>query len=165
MTMTNEEAVELVAYLNRAGLVIAMEGQAAVWRDSLYDVTFADAQVAAREMVRAGAVRERFATPADLFRAVKRLRAGRIGGRVAPAPPMPLEPAAELLFGRAYLWALGSGATEEQADAVACKRVGVERQALAGPGRNPREIIEAAAAALVDERRECGGRQEAMDGE
>ncbi|AYN58453.1 hypothetical protein PBI_LUNAR_48 [Arthrobacter phage Lunar] len=148
MSMTQEQAVTLVAYLNRAGLVIAMEGQAAVWRDALYGVRFEDAQEAARELVRAGAVRERFATPADLYRAVKKLRAGRIGGRVPPAPPVPLDPAGEMVFGRAYLWALGSGASEVEADAVACKRVGVVREALEGPGRDPRELIEATAAAL-----------------
>ncbi|AYN57522.1 hypothetical protein PBI_CORAL_47 [Arthrobacter phage Coral] len=148
MSMTQEQAVTLVAYLNRAGLVIAMEGQAAVWRDALYGVRFEDAQEAARELVRAGAVRERFATPADLYRAVKKLRAGRIGGRVPPAPPVPLDPAGEMVFGRAYLWALGSGASEDEADAVACKRVGVVREVLEGPGRDPRELIEATAAAL-----------------
>ncbi|AYN56863.1 hypothetical protein PBI_ANDREW_49 [Arthrobacter phage Andrew] len=148
MSMTQEQAVTLVAYLNRAGLVIAMEGQAAVWRDALYGVRFEDAQEAAREMVRAGSVRDRFATPADLYRAVKKLRAARIGGRVAPAPPVPLDPAGELLFGRTFLWALGSGATEEQADAAACKRVGVVRELAAGPGRDPRELIESAAEAL-----------------
>ncbi|WNM72835.1 hypothetical protein SEA_REDFOX_48 [Arthrobacter phage RedFox] len=148
MSMSQEQAVTLVAYLNRAGLVIAMEGQAAVWRDALYGVSFADAQEAARQLVREGAVRERFATPADLFRAVKKLRGARIGGRVPPAPPVPLDPAGELLFGRTYMWALGGGATEEQADAVACKRVGVVREVAAGPGRDPRELIEATAEAL-----------------
>ncbi|AYN57622.1 hypothetical protein PBI_COTE_49 [Arthrobacter phage Cote] len=147
MSMTQEQAVTLVAYLNRAGLVIAMEGQAAVWRDALYGVRFEDAQEAARELVRGG-IRERFATPADLYRAVKKLRAGRIGGRVPPAPPVPLDPAGEMVFGRAYLWALGSGASEDEADAVACKRVGVVREVLEGPGRDPRELIEATAAAL-----------------
>jgi hypothetical protein len=145
--MTQEQAVTLVAYLNRAGLVLAMEGQAAVWRDALYGVRFEDAQEAAREMVRSG-IRERFATPADLYRAVKKLRAGRIGGRVPPAPPVPLDPAGEMLFGRTYLWALGGGATEAEADAVACKRVGVVREALEGPGRDPRELIAATEAAL-----------------
>ncbi|AYN58275.1 hypothetical protein PBI_KEPLER_48 [Arthrobacter phage Kepler] len=148
MSMTQEQAVTLVAYLNRAGLVIAMEGQAAVWRDALYGVRFEDAQEAARELVRAGAVRERFATPADLYRAVRKLRSGRIGGRVPPAPPVPLDAAGEMLFGRTYLWALGSGASEAEADAVACKRVGVVREQLEGPGRDPRELIEATAAAL-----------------
>lgn len=142
--MTQEQAVTLVAYLNRAGLVIAMEGQAAVWRDALYGVRFEDAQEAARELVRGG-IRERFATPADLYRAVKKLRAGRIGGRVPPAPPVPLDPAAEMLFARAYLWALGSGATEEQADETACKRVGVVREALEGPVRDVRALIEGSA--------------------
>lgn len=143
--MTQEQAVTLVAYLNRAGLLIAMEGQAAVWRDALYGVRFEDAQEAARELVRGGAVRERFATPADLFRAVKKLRAGRIGGRVPPAPPVPLDPAGEMLFGRTYLWALGNGADEGQADAVACKRVGVVREAITGPVRDVRALVEGAA--------------------
>lgn len=148
MSMTQEQALTLVAYLNRAGLVLAMEGQAAVWQDALYGVRFEDAQEAAREMVRGGAVKERFATPADLYRAVKRLRASRIGGRVAPAPPVPLDAAGELLFGRSYLWALGSGAGEEEADAVACKRVGLVRELTAGPRRNAAEIQAAAEKAL-----------------
>lgn len=142
--MTQEQAVTLVAYLNRAGLVLAMEGQAAVWRDALYGVRFEDAQEAARQMVREG-IRERFATPADLYRAVRKLRSGRIGGRVPPAPPVPLDPAGEILFARTYLWALGSGATEEQADAAACKRLDVVREALEGPARDVRALIEGAA--------------------
>ena len=143
MSMTQEQAVLLVSYLNRAGLVLAMEGQAAVWRDALYGVRYEDAQEAARQMVREG-IRERFATPADLYRAVKKLRAGRIGGRVPPAPPVPLDAAGEMLFGRTYLWALGSGATEEQADAAACKRLGVVREVLEGPARDVRGLIEGA---------------------
>ena len=62
-----------------------------------------------------------------------------------PAPPVPLDPAGEMLFARSYLWALGSGATEEQADAAACKRVGVEREAIEGPVRDVRALIEGAA--------------------
>ena len=141
--MTQEQAVLLVSYLNRAGLVLAMEGQAAVWRDALYGVRYEDAQEAARQMVREG-IRERFATPADLYRAVRKLRADRIGGRVPPAPPVPLDAAGEMLFGRTYLWALGSGATEEQADAAACKRLGVVREVLEGPARDVRALIEGA---------------------
>lgn len=145
--MTNEQAVGLVAYLNRAGLLIAMEGQAAVWKDALWDVAHADAQEACRLLVREG-VPERFARPVDLLRTVRKIRRARIGDRVPPAPPVELPAAAGLAFHRAYLRALGDGAAEEMADAVACRSVGVVREVLAGPSRDPRELIEATAAAL-----------------
>lgn len=146
--MTQEQALQLVAYLNRAGLVIAMEGQAAVWRDALQWVRFEDAQEACRALVREG-VPERFATPADVVRTVKRIRGRRIADRVPPAPPVALDPRGERDFARAYLRALGDGASEEFADSVACERVGVRRELVAGPGRNPRELIAQAAAALA----------------
>ncbi|QOP64942.1 hypothetical protein SEA_BRYNNIE_44 [Arthrobacter phage Brynnie] len=146
--MTQEQAVAVVAYLNRAGLVIAMEGQAAVWRDALYGVRYADAVDACRELVREGAVRERFATPADVLRMVRRMRGKRLADAVPPAPPVALDVAADLAFRRAWLRAVGDGATEEQADAHACGVVGVVRAVESGPSRDPRELIEQTAAAL-----------------
>lgn len=136
--MNGEEAVKLVAYLNRAGLVWAMEGQGGVWADALHDVAYPDAQAACRELVREGTASGRPATPADVRRVVKRVRAARIGGRVPPAPPNALDTAGELAFGRAYLRALGDGATDEQADAVACRAVGQERPAAIAAGGSGR---------------------------
>lgn len=142
--MSHEEAVNVVAYLNRGGLLIASEGQPAVWRDALWGVRYADAQEACRVLVREGGTRDRFATPADLLRAVRRIRGARIKDRVPPAPPVPLPAAAELEFGRAYLRALGDGATEEEADAAACRVAQVVRvQVEAGPVPDLRELVEA----------------------
>lgn len=146
--LSQEQALQLVAYLNRAGMVIAMEGQAAVWQDALHWVRFEDAQEACRLLVREG-VPGRFATPPDVLRMVRRIRGARIQDRVPPAPPVALDPRGERDFGRAYLRALGDGATEEQADALACERLGVRRELVSGPGRNPRELIAQAAAALA----------------
>lgn len=147
--MTQEQAVAVVAYLNRAGVLIAMEGQAAVWRDALYRVRYADAIEACRDLVREGAVKERFATPADVLRAVRRIRNKRLADSVPPAPPVALDVAADLRFRRAWLEAVGDGATEEQADGYACRVVGVVRAVEAGPVRDPRELIEQTAAAMT----------------
>ena len=156
--MTQEEAVNVVAYLNRAGVLLAMEGQAMVWRDALYNVRYQDAADACREMVREGAIKERFAVPSDVLRAVRKIRNKRLADAVPPAPPVPLDVAGELRFRRAWLRALGDGATEAQADGYACGLVGVVREVTAGPTRNPRELIEQAAASLTSERGN-GGRQ------
>jgi hypothetical protein len=133
--MTHEQAALVVTYLNRAGMIQAMEGQAAVWRDALYGVCYEDAIEACRELVRrAGVVQVK---PGDLLAEVRLIRRARIGNRVAPAPPVELPPARDAQFCRAFLRALGDGADEDQADAQACRAVGVVRGELpeADPGR------------------------------
>lgn len=134
--LSNTEAAGVVAYLNRAGLLPALVGQAAVWRDALWGVRFPDAQEACRVLARQPD-RVAYVKPGDVLREVRKLRADRIGGRRPPAPPEPLDPAADLAFQRAYLVALGDGATEADADAAACAAVGVVRGQLpaANPGR------------------------------
>jgi len=127
--LTQTEAAGLVAYLNRAGLLPAMEGQAAVWRDSLADVRFLDAQEAARRLVRQPG-RVAYVKPGDVLAEVRKVRADRIGGRRPPAPPGPLDPRADLEFQRVYLVALGDGETEAAADSLACERVGMLRGEL-----------------------------------
>lgn len=72
--MNRTEAAGIVAYLNRAGLVGAMEGQAAVWADALHDVAYADAQRVVRAMVRTRTSRERWVTPGDVTAAVAQAR-------------------------------------------------------------------------------------------
>lgn len=134
--MNQQEAVNVVTYLNRAGLLWAMEGQAAVWADALWDVSFVDAQAACRDLVREGTASGRPATPADLRRHVRKVRSARIAGRVPPAPPEPLEWSKERAYAKTYLRALGDGATEEEADAAACALFGLVRTAIeAKPGR------------------------------
>jgi hypothetical protein len=149
--MTQEQAVQVVAYLNRAGVLLAMEGQAAVWRDALYRVRYQDAVDGCRELVREGAIKERFATPADVLRAVRRIRNKRLADSVPPAPPVALDVGADLRFRRAWLEAVGDGATEEQADGYACGVVGVVRAIESGPVRDPRKLIEKTAASLTSE--------------
>lgn len=137
MDMTQEQAVALVAYLNRAGMLQAMEGQAAVWRDALHGVNFRDAQDGCRALVRRPDA-PRFVTPGILLQEVRRIRAARIAGRDAPAPPEALAWADDRRFKRVYLGALGDGASEADADAAACAAVGVVRPPAVESGQRPR---------------------------
>jgi hypothetical protein len=129
--MTEEHAALVVAYLNRAGLLQAMTGQAAVWRDALWGVRYSDAIEACRALARRPGVVQ--VKPGDLLFEVHLLRKGRIGNRRPPAPPVELSAEADAEFGRVYVRALGDGATEAEADAVACAVAGVERGQLPAP--------------------------------
>ena len=103
--MNAQEAASLVGYLNRAGLLQALEGQAAVWCDLLDDVDFVDARAAARDlaMVRSGA--DRWLTPGDIRVGVRRIRADRLARTPDPLPDAdPSDPAA-------YIAALRAGRT------------------------------------------------------
>jgi hypothetical protein len=145
--MTQEQALSLVAYLNRAGMLQAMEGQAAVWRDALEGVRYLDAQEAARSLVRRPGLH--WLSPGDLLAEVRAIRKARIADRVVPAPPVELDVDTEFRFRRAYLAALGDGASEPQADAEACKAVGVTRtQAPAANAGRLRKVLEAAAQSI-----------------
>ena len=64
--MNQQQAVQIITYLNRAGLVGAMEGQAAVWADALADIEFEAAQAAARALTRTRLSTERWVTPGDV---------------------------------------------------------------------------------------------------
>jgi hypothetical protein len=134
--MTREQVSYLVAYLNRAGLVIAVEGQAAVWHDALWGIRYEDALEACRQLARRPGG-SRFMVPGDLLVEVRKVRNARIGNRVPPAPPDELPAEAQAEFGRAYLRALGDGLTETQADQAACAVAGVVRDRVgpADPGR------------------------------
>jgi hypothetical protein len=143
--LTQEQAVGIVGYLNRAGLLQAVEGAGAVWRDALWGVRFEDAQEGCRALVRrAGG--PRFVVPGDLLFEVRKIRAGRIGNRVPPAPPGDLPAEAQAEFGRVYLRALGDGASETEADAAACRWAGVVREAIK-PG-DPARLRELLAGSL-----------------
>lgn len=91
--MNRTEAANVIAYLNRAGLVGALEGQSAVWADALSDIRAEDAQEAARQMARNRTSAERWVTPGDiraLVRSIREDRAMRGAAHVGP-PPSPLE--------------------------------------------------------------------------
>lgn len=86
--MNRADALTLITYLNRAGLVGAMEGQAAVWADALADVRFEDAQEAARWMARTRTSAQRWVTPGDIRELVTTIRDDRVmRGRVYIASP------------------------------------------------------------------------------
>lgn len=144
--MLETEALDVVAYLNRAGLLQAMTGQAAVWRDALWGVRYPDAIEACRALARRPGVVQ--LKPGDLLFEVRKLRAGRIGNRVPPAPPVELSAEAGARFGRVYLRALGDGATDAEADAVACRMAGAVREVV--PVADPGRLRELLAAATLD---------------
>lgn len=75
--MNHTETVQLIAYLDRAGLVQALDGQAAVWTDALDDVAYADAHQVARRLVRERTSRDRWVTPGDIRAGVRELHAAQ----------------------------------------------------------------------------------------
>lgn len=124
--MNQTEALDLIAYLNRAGLVGAMDGQASVWADALSDITAKDAQEVARGLARNRTSAERWVTPGDIrsgARAVRQVRlvqAERDSALLLP-PPATDDVRAEVEWTRAYRRALGDGLTADEADAQACQ--------------------------------------------
>ena len=146
--MENTEAVALIGYLNRAGLVGAMEGQGAVWADALSDITANDAQEVARGLARNRTSAERWVTPGDIrsgARAVRQTRlvqAERDSALLLP-PPATDDVRAEVEWTRAYRRALGDGLTAEDADVVACR---VSRLARRG-GLEARPVVQLVAQA------------------
>lgn len=148
--MTPQETVLIVGYLNRAGLLWAMEGQGQVWHDAIGDrVSYPDAQEAARTLARTRGGEQRNVTPADLLTAVRRLRAARItgvpGDALHIAPPEPLDVTADLLWRRTYLAALGDGRTQDQAEGEANARLGLRPEPLVGPPTELRALTAAVA--------------------
>jgi len=80
------QAFELIVRLNRAGLLLAVEGQAEVWADALDDVEFDEAQVAVRALVKARSGAERWVTPGDVRAGVRDIRRARLA---AAGPVLP----------------------------------------------------------------------------
>lgn len=130
--MNQEEALKIVTVLNRAGLLWAMEGQAAVWAMALEDVSFATAQEVVRDMTANRTSTKRSVTPGDIREAVRIIRADRLGRMVTPQPPTELDgnPAREIPWARAYRAAIGDGLNETQATRKADKTLGVARTQL-----------------------------------
>lgn len=104
--MIQTEAQSLIAYLNRAGLVGAMEGQSAVWADALPDVDFEDAKEAARTLVRTRTSDQRWVVPGDIRAGVRAIVKVRAEAALDPAavpdadPDRPLEYVAAIRSGR-----------------------------------------------------------------
>lgn len=133
--MNRQEATNLLTYLNRAGLVGAMEGAAAVWADALPDVSYTNAQEAVREMVRTRTSDQRWVTPGDVAARVRAIRAARFDAaerdpaHVRMCPPPDLDPRGEIAWRKAYRRGIGDGLTPTEADAAACQHLGITRPA------------------------------------
>lgn len=129
--MNQTEAVQLIAHLNRAGLVQALDGQAAVWADALDDIRPADAMTVARELIRQRTSRDRWVVPGDVRDGVKRLRGERIQAQNAAIadlePPRELEAdyPAQVEWRRLVRDGVGDGFMLDEANARACNRLGV----------------------------------------
>lgn len=109
------EAASLVAYLNRAGLLQALEGQAAVWADVLGEVRYVDAVEAARKLVATHTSDLRWVTPADMLAAVRALRAARVAAAPPPLPAVdPDDVVAYQLERRRMLTAIADGPNPNQ---------------------------------------------------
>jgi hypothetical protein len=141
------EAMSIVAYLNRAGLVGAMNGQGAVWADALADVSYATAQEVARGMARERTSDRRWVTPGDVAAEVARVRRARVAAMPSPQPPEELDgvPAREIAWTRAYVAAIGDGQDEATADATACRAAGVTRAAVEAVHRPVTALVAQAA--------------------
>lgn len=80
--MNRTQTAAAVSYLNRAGLVGAMEGQVAVWHEALEDLAMEDVEPAVREIVRTRLSTERWVTPGDI-------RAATLKTKPRPVPGTP----------------------------------------------------------------------------
>lgn len=151
--MIQTEAASLVAYLNRAGLLWAMEGQAAVWADALADVSYVTAQEVVRQMAATRTSGARSVVPGDVRDAVRILRHDRTKDVTAPNPPQELDghPGREKAWRIAYMRAIGDGQTLEQADVTACREAHVVRAVIEPAPRPLRLALEGHKAAC-----QCG---------
>lgn len=126
--MNQQEATNIVLVLNRAGLVNAMEGQAAVWAMALEDVSYITAQEVARSMVTNRTSDQRWVTPGDVRAEVKRIRkirADAMGGFIPPAE-LDERPRDAIEWQRAYTEAWCDGDDEERAMKRACAALRID---------------------------------------
>lgn len=137
--MNRQEAVGILTYLNRAGLVGVMEDASLVWADALRDVPYATAQEVVREMTRERTSVERWVTPGDVYVRVRQIRTQRLkdaqrAGLTRYQPPEELDgdPRREIAWSKAYDDAIGDGLTPAEADQHACQLLAVTRREI-GP--------------------------------
>lgn len=130
--MNQREATMIVGWLNRGGLLWAMEGQGEVWADALQDVPFETAFEVAKTMVRERTSTSRAVVPADIRAKVEEIRKQRIAVMAAPQPPETLDghTRREIEWRKAYVRHIGDGLSEAEADRRACAEVGVVRPDL-----------------------------------
>lgn len=126
--MNQTEAVTVVTYLNRAGLLHAMEGQGAVWADALEYVRFEDARDVARDLARTRRGADRWVTPGDIIDGASRLRASRVNGRTPPPPPPCIphdNPMAQIAWTRTVTRHLADGLTDAEATNATLAEMGL----------------------------------------
>ena len=145
--MNQEEATKIVTVLNRAGLLWAMEGQAAVWAMALEDVSFVTAQEVVRDMTAHRTSAGRSVTPGDIREAVRVIRSSRTARMSTPQPPETLDGnwEREQEWIRHYVRAIGDGQNEATADRTACQALGVARPVLEAAARPVNALIHQAA--------------------
>lgn len=127
--MNHEEALKIVTVLNRAGLLWAMEGQAAVWAMALEDVSYATAQEVVQDMASTRTSTARSVTPGDIRESVRVARHTRTARMSTPQPPETLDGdwKRERDWTRNYIKNVGDGLSETEADTKACRNLGVTR--------------------------------------
>lgn len=140
--MNQQQATSIVMYLNRAGLLNAMEGQGAVWADALTDVPYVTAQEVVRTMAATRTADQRWVTPGDVRAEVKRVRKIRTDAIGAVVPPAELDgdPAKTITWTRSYVRAVGDGETPEAATERACRALDIPVPAQIDTPRNLPEL-------------------------
>ncbi|MBD7980041.1 hypothetical protein [Oerskovia merdavium] len=137
--MNEPEALNILMYLNRAGLIRMMEDQGAVWADILQNVAFKDAEAAAREIARTRLSTDRWVVPGDILALVNKTR-NRYYNQIPPAlrevpeleafkvadrPWENAHPRQYHTFSMTYTRALTDGLDPQAALDIACERAGI----------------------------------------
>lgn len=128
--MTPIEALELVTYLNRAGLLKVVKGTSDVWADVLSHTSAEDATAAARKIASERTTENAWVVPGDVLAAVRAIRNARINAVLQGAEPAP---PAELVddvaryneWRRGFNRALGDGRTLHDAEVIAAEAAGI----------------------------------------
>lgn len=129
--MTPKQVLALLAFLNRAGLLHAVEGQAEVWARALSHTSIEDAQAAADRLLVERTSESRWVVPGDLLASVRTIRAARVRAALGGAEPVPPRevPADDVeayqAWRKAFLRSLGDGKTVHAAEVDACGAAGV----------------------------------------
>ena len=152
--MNRAETQTIVTYLNRAGLLQALEGQAAVWHDAIGRLDFTDAQAACRALAESRTGNDRWVTPGDVRAGVRAIRARRTAGITPPAPPVPLDVARDIAWRREYVRARGDGSTDQAAQDTANHVLGITPEPLIGPPTAQMRALAAKASTAPDRTKE-----------
>lgn len=133
--MNEAQALAIVTWLNRAGLLWAMENQAEVWADALGDIHPETALLAAKEISKTRTSDQRAITPGDIRKHVDTIRTRRLQGVQPGEPPSELadRPLDHARWNKLRNWQIGNGMTPELADAYADAQYQITRlPAVAG---------------------------------